>query len=297
MTRRERVPGEKTKAPAFQFYAKEFLADAIQAGMSLQETGAYIRLICFEWTEQGKGIPDDVTRISRMIGAPAGATKKMWPTIRACFAPHPDTAGRLIHPRLQVERLKQAAFRRRQTDAANRRWEELNGMPRHVPGMPPAYPAAMPSAYQSACQSDALLSPISDLRSSDQDPKEQDLVHVPREVPRKPPPTTDAPAAMVFDAYRRHWSLAYGHECSLLLKPLEQMTLDRQVAAHPLNELLSALAAYFAEREAFIVKSKHSFNLFLRDPLKYLAVAAVAVSDDGPDWAAIGAAGPSKRSV
>lgn len=114
------------KSPAFQFYAKEFLSDANQAGMSLLETGAYARLMCFEWNEQGKGLPDDQVRCGRMVGATLGQMRTMWPTLRACFIDHPTVTGRMVHPRLQKERVKQAEFRRRQSDkgkasAASRR--------------------------------------------------------------------------------------------------------------------------------------------------------------------------------
>lgn len=104
------------KAPAFQFYAKEFLADANQAGMSLQEAGAYVRLMCVEWNEAGKGIPDSAVKCARMVGATDGHMKKMWPTLRRCFREHGSETGMLIHPRLEKEREKQESYRRRQSD-------------------------------------------------------------------------------------------------------------------------------------------------------------------------------------
>lgn len=104
------------KSPAFQFYVKEFLSDANQAGMSLQETGAYIRLMCYEWNEQGKGIPDDAMRAARMVGATSAQMRKMWTALRGCFQTHATTPHRIIHPRLELERKKQSAFHRRQSD-------------------------------------------------------------------------------------------------------------------------------------------------------------------------------------
>ena len=149
------------KSPAFQFYAKEFLSDANQAGMSLQETGAYIRLICFEWNEHGKGIPDDAVRCARMVGASVGSMRKMWPTLRSCFIAHDAMTGRLVHPRLERERENQADYRRRQSDNGKR-----GGRPRK-PKESQTKPTANPNETQPLTQTEAKKSsPISDLRSA-----------------------------------------------------------------------------------------------------------------------------------
>lgn len=143
------TPGEP---PAFQFYPKDFLGDGDQAGMSLQEAGAYIRLMCFEWNAHGNGIPDASDRCARMIGAQPGAMKKMWGAIRPLFIEHPTDAARLVHPRLQKERDKQAKYRRRQSDAAAKRWDK----PQASHGNATASERHMPEASSS----------LSDLQSS-----------------------------------------------------------------------------------------------------------------------------------
>ncbi|MEO5742764.1 MAG: hypothetical protein ABIS29_19425 [Vicinamibacterales bacterium] len=86
-----------------------------------------------------------------------------------------------------------------------------------------------------------------------------------------------APASateQLVDQFRAHWKTAYGHECSLLLKPLEFMQLEQQMAAHPIAQMTAALAAYFATADEYVRKAKHPLALFLRDPLKHLAGAA-----------------------
>jgi uncharacterized protein YdaU (DUF1376 family) len=141
------------KSPAFQFYPKDFLGDGDQAGMSLQETGAYARLMCYEWNSHGDGIPDDAIRAANMVHAAPGAMRKMWPAIRSMFVAHPTEPGRLVHPRLEKERAKQNIFRRRQSDASKKRWSSR--------GIPTASSGDIPLAIPKAS------SPISDLRSSD----------------------------------------------------------------------------------------------------------------------------------
>ena len=102
------------KSPAFQFYPNDFLSDANVIGMSLQERGAYITLLCLCW-QQG-ALPADVSRLARLCGAPVTAFRRLWPALEPCFRVDSDRPDRLIHPRLEREREKQAAFRRRQSD-------------------------------------------------------------------------------------------------------------------------------------------------------------------------------------
>src|SRR5262245_38031093 len=89
--------------------------------MSLQERGAYITLLCFCWQDQS--LPADHGRLANILGLPASAFRKLWPHIASCFQ---EQEGRLVHPRLEKERLKQATHRQRQSDkgkasAANRK--------------------------------------------------------------------------------------------------------------------------------------------------------------------------------
>lgn len=134
----------KETSPAFQFYPKEFLTDGNVAGMSLQERGAYITLICLCWQEGT--IPSDPRRLANMVGLPYRAFARLWPAINVCFRDSQVT-GRLVHPRLEKERVKQEDFRKRQAHAAASRWDKPNGSQPH--------PEPMPDA----------CSPISDLRS------------------------------------------------------------------------------------------------------------------------------------
>lgn len=89
-----------------------------------------------------------------------------------------------------------------------------------------------------------------------------------------------APAEVLLDAYRAHWKRAYGHESSLLISPIEQMKLEQQIEGHKVEQLLAALAAYFDTTEVFVVKAKHPLPLFLRDPLRFLAVEATHSSPE-----------------
>jgi len=78
-------------------------------------------------------------------------------------------------------------------------------------------------------------------------------------------------AERVLDAFRAHWKRLYGHECSLLTKPLEDMQLDQQITAHSEPRMMQALVAFFATDDQFVRNARHPLPMFLRDPLKYLA--------------------------
>ena len=101
------------KAPAFQFYPNDFLSDANVAVMSMQERGVYITLICYCW-QQGS-LPSSADQLARLCGTPAMSFRKLWPAILPCFRAA-ASGERLTHPRLEHERKKQRAFRRRQAD-------------------------------------------------------------------------------------------------------------------------------------------------------------------------------------
>lgn len=93
------------KPPAFQFYAAEYLADEHVQLMTLEEEGAYIRLLAFCWREGS--IPGEKGALSRLC---KGASEMVISTVLERFTCAPNS-GRLIHARLEVEREKQSEWR------------------------------------------------------------------------------------------------------------------------------------------------------------------------------------------
>jgi uncharacterized protein YdaU (DUF1376 family) len=107
------------KAPAFQFYADDFLAGTSE--MSAEEVGGYIRLLCHQWTKGG--IPNDeerVARIAGMIGSPS--VGYVMAKFRLC------DGHTLKNERLEKVREEQQAFKTRQaaagTSGAAKRWKK-----------------------------------------------------------------------------------------------------------------------------------------------------------------------------
>lgn len=129
---------EKIKSPAFQFYPKDWISDAKVCELSLEEEGAYIRLLSHCWLEGS--IPADPARCARIIGK--GCTIELAKSVQRMFSEERTTVQvslnekrtdvqrnanesstnmqRLVHKRLNEERDKQKS-RRVQASEAGRK--------------------------------------------------------------------------------------------------------------------------------------------------------------------------------
>ena len=165
----------KRKAPAFQFYADDFLAGT--SDMSPEEVGGYIRLLCHQWTKGG--IPNDEERAARMAGLMGS------PSIRyvlAKFSLCDD--GMLRNARMESVRAESEAYRSSQSEAGRKgaiiRWKmkRNDGNPN---GEPMATPVATPMA--NTWPNDSSPSPSPN--------KEEEVASAPRARARFVPPTRE----------------------------------------------------------------------------------------------------------
>lgn len=108
--------------PAFQYYPRDLLCDANVMAMSLEELGAYWKLVSVCWLELG--LPGTETGLARLLQIPTARFRKLWPALEPCFIL--DENGRYQHPRLDRERAKQDEYRATQSEAgkhgAAKRW-------------------------------------------------------------------------------------------------------------------------------------------------------------------------------
>jgi uncharacterized protein YdaU (DUF1376 family) len=109
------------KLPYYPQYPKDYLTDENVAVMSLEEEGAYRRLMDHCWIEGS--IPDDLARLARLCRTSPDHMEAIWPAIRPCFTPVGD--GRLDHPRLAIERRKAARKSRALSEAGARGAEKV----------------------------------------------------------------------------------------------------------------------------------------------------------------------------
>jgi|GEM_PF-2433194 len=92
------------KAPAFQFYADDFVADTV--GFTAEEVGAYVRMMCWQW-KQG-AIPSDLDRLAIVAGVLPARMRVIWKTLEGKYEPHPTLSDAFVQPRLERVRAEAA---------------------------------------------------------------------------------------------------------------------------------------------------------------------------------------------
>jgi uncharacterized protein YdaU (DUF1376 family) len=103
------------KSPAFQFYTKDYLGSQRVQMMTLEEEGAYIRLMAYCW--QHGDIPACPEKAARLIGK--GASTTLATNVLTMFQAI-DGTDRMNHDRLETERVKQAEWREKSSQGGKK---------------------------------------------------------------------------------------------------------------------------------------------------------------------------------
>lgn len=107
---------EKQKAPAFQFYPADYLQSLRVQMMTLEEEGAYIRLMSYCW--KNESIPSDLELLARLVGK--GASTTLLSNIVPMFNQDPKDPTKLRHERLDKEREKQRLWREKSSEGGKK---------------------------------------------------------------------------------------------------------------------------------------------------------------------------------
>ena len=129
----------KGKSPAFQFYPDDFLGSSKVSVMTPTEIGVYVLLLCMDWN--GNGITFNPKLLARYCRMAEHEFLEAWEVVGQCFE---ERDGKLYNPRLERERVKQAAYSAKQKAASDARWEShrnATGMPRVSSPFPSPAPA------------------------------------------------------------------------------------------------------------------------------------------------------------
>lgn len=110
------------KSPAFQWYPTDYLGSQRVAMMTLEEEGAYCRLLWYCW--QHGSIPSEPPLVARLIGK--GCTELIAEAILPMFEVVLSD-GRLSHDRLEQERTKQKHWRAKSSKGGKRSAEARKG--------------------------------------------------------------------------------------------------------------------------------------------------------------------------
>ena len=139
------------KSPAFQFYPSDYTSSQRVRLLTLEEEGAYINLLCSCWLHGS--IPADPEMAARLIGK--GASTTLATTVLTMFTPS-SQAGRLVHERLERERLKQSDWREKSASGGRKSAELRKG----------ASTTLQPPLANGINQKATLQSSVSSLQSS-----------------------------------------------------------------------------------------------------------------------------------
>jgi hypothetical protein len=232
------------KAPAYQWYPKDYETDEAVKLMTYEQEGIYRRLLDHQALHGG--IPADVRQIAMLCPkVPQKRFLALWPGIAGKFV---AVDGKLVNQKLERVKANTTAFKETKSESgklgAAKRWQRDS----KTDGKPIAHAIANTSPASATASASSIRT---NARHGDGGALER-----------------------LMDAFRAHWKRAYGFESSLLLKPLEVMQLEQQLAGAGEPQLLAAMAAYFATEDPYVRNAKHPLPLFLRDPLKYLAKEA-----------------------
>ena len=103
------------KRPAYQWYPKDYLADEHVALMTLEQEGAYRRLLDYCWLH--KSIPADIERLALLCRVSGEKMAVLWQGVSECFILEGD---RYVNGRLKRERKKQDAFKKAKSEAGKK---------------------------------------------------------------------------------------------------------------------------------------------------------------------------------
>ena len=95
------MPRKSGKAPAFMFYAGDFLSDLNVQIMTMAQRGIYVTLLAMEWIEGS--LPSDI-RTLKVLCSQHPNFEDDWTSIKHCFY---EEDGRLYNRRLELERSEQ----------------------------------------------------------------------------------------------------------------------------------------------------------------------------------------------
>lgn len=151
---------KSTKAPAFQFYPKDFISSSKVQRMSLTEIGVYTLLLSHCWLDNG--LPTDLSQLAAIVKMKPQQFERMWTAgaLNECF--HVRN-GKLHNDRLDQERKKQTEFRRRQADNGAK-----GGRPRKTQNQP--------VGFEPSTQSQARVLEIADSKQQGSSSEERNDV-------------------------------------------------------------------------------------------------------------------------
>lgn len=109
-----------SKAAALPLFGDAYMADTMH--LTLEEHGAYLRLLMLAWRTPDCSLPNDDKRIARMLGVGAQKWKKIRPAVMAFWT---IENGMWTQKRLKKERKYVQEKSQKNAENAKARWEQV----------------------------------------------------------------------------------------------------------------------------------------------------------------------------
>lgn len=132
-----------SSTPAFQFYPQDFLVGT--ADMTPEEVGAYIRLLCYQWSKEG--LPNDQAKCASMAGCHGNAIASIWHKFGIC------EDGKVRNSRLEKVRDDSRRYSEKQAKNAQKRWEKCQKDAKTMPPQSHGIKVASVSHVPEGCPS------------------------------------------------------------------------------------------------------------------------------------------------
>ncbi len=143
------------RLPSFDFYPHDWLGDINVQSMTLEQQGAYIRLLAFQWQAPDCALPESPKELARNLGVSMHVFPKIWRHLstgeHAVFFQE-TSSGKWRNPRLVREREKALRREKKAQEAASARWSK------HAPST--SLPDAPGHACTDACSHASPMPPI-----------------------------------------------------------------------------------------------------------------------------------------
>lgn len=106
----------------FSFWANEYLSDGKIRVLTYEKRGILQTLWAFAWNDGS--IPSDPEELGVMLGIPTKTMRSHCEWITKFFIPHHALDGRMVSPRLEIERIRIEAKGAKASDSARVRWDK-----------------------------------------------------------------------------------------------------------------------------------------------------------------------------
>lgn len=89
--------------PGFIFYVMRWLTSERVKAMTLEQQGAFVKLLCHQWIE--RSVPSDAIALAGLWQVPMRSVRRIWKgPLRDAFVPLEGRPGRLVNMALERER-------------------------------------------------------------------------------------------------------------------------------------------------------------------------------------------------